>query len=419
LVAARAGVSAARASRHSAKAEAMPNAGLNVGGRIQGPKTTIRQPTGQIDLNDRPVTRESVLNPTHSFEPGVQGQQAVYSGGRITAQQRAARRGERAALARAESEAQRLVLDVTEAYLDTLEAQQQSGLAGAQRELNEERLQVAQVRLSAGTGILLEATQAEADLAQAVQREIEAQARQQQTGATLNSLIGRPVTAPLVLVDLPATQPGAPLLVSATAPPTPERLRQLGLERPEMQALREDVHRAEAEVAVARAASRPQFSLSSSYLRRIPETLFGAFSWSLGASLVQTLVDGGRARAGVEAAKAEQARRAAVLADTERRVEAEVESARVALEAAERRLAAEEKRVGAATLAASDAHLRLEAGTAAPIEVTEAQTVLTRAQTDAVTARFEAARARVRLAFAVGLAHPETIVAPTATPMEH
>jgi outer membrane protein TolC len=113
----------------------------------------------------------------------------------------------------------------------------------------------------------------------------------------------------------------------------------------------------------------------------------------------------------VEAAQAERARRVALLAVAERQADADVESARVGVDAAERRLAAEEKRVSAAAAAVDDARLRLAAGTAPPIEVTEAQTTLARAQTDATTARFEAARARVRLAFAAGQAYPEAIPA--------
>jgi outer membrane protein TolC len=315
------------------------------------------------------------------------------------------------ALARVENESQRLVLDVTEAYLAVLEARQRSAAANSMRTLNEERLQVARVRLTAGAGILLEETQAEWDLAQAVQNEIDADAGVRLAGARLNSLIGRPVGAPLVLAELPETSPRFVIPAAQTEPPSPERLRELGMERPDLRALREDVRRANAEVDAARSASRPQLGLSGSFFKRIPETLMGAFSWGLGITVVHSLLDGGRARAGVESARAERTRRAAVLTEAERGMELEVETARVTLEAAEKKLAAEERRVAAATGAAQLAAQRQLAGAAAPIEVTEAQTVLTRAQTDALSARFDAARARARLAFAVGQAYPETVIA--------
>lgn len=449
MAAARAGLSSAQAQRLSARAEGLPTAGLSVSGRGQRPVTTITQfsrvtpsaqppgsdpmPPGGIGLppgsDQMPpagpmgiplpdgsvlVPKDRPLNPSYAFEPGLSISQPIATGGRVSAQRRAAKHGEQAAIIRAESEAQRLVLDVTEAYLGVLEARRQAQLAGALRELNEERLRVTQVRQSAGTAIPLETSQVEADLAQSVQTEIDAQARVSQSGATLNSLIGRPAAAPLALVDLPetpVTQASYSLPAPRTPPPTPERLRELGLERPDLRALREDVQRADAQVDVARAARRPQITFNSNYLLRVPATIMGSFAWTLGGVLSQSLFDGGRTRAGIDAARAERARSAAVLANAERQADAEVESARVGVDAAERRLAAEEKRVAAAVTAVENARLRRRAGTAAPIEVTETETTLARAQTDAITARFEAARARVRLAFAVGQAYPDAVPA--------
>jgi outer membrane protein TolC len=141
----------------------------------------------------------------------------------------------------------------------------------------------------------------------------------------------------------------------------------------------------------------------------VPATFNGLFFWSLGASLVQSLFDGGRARAAVDQARAERARRAGVLEDAERQADEQVETARVALEAAEKRLDAEEKRIAAAEAGLDLARRRVRAGVAPPIEVTEAETTLTRAQTSALTARFDLANARVRLAFVAGLAYPESI----------
>jgi outer membrane protein TolC len=183
----------------------------------------------------------------------------------------------------------------------------------------------------------------------------------------------------------------------------------MGLERPDLRALREDVAQANAQVDQARAARRPQISLRGSTLFRIPETLLGGFAWSLGASILQSIFDGGRNRAKVEAARAERSRRAATLAQGERDMEAQVEQARLTLDAAEKRLAAEDRRVAAAVEALEIARVRLRAGTIAPFEVTEVQTSLVRAQTDAIAARFEVARARANLAFVTGVAYPESV----------
>jgi outer membrane protein len=418
---ARSAVANARGQKRGARAEAMPSLGASTGELFQR-------------TNERAGAR------SRQFEGNVDASVPLYTGGRVKAGKRAAGQAEQAALARLEAEAQRLVLDVTEAYLDALQARQETLLLGELRKLNQERLRVAQVRLAAGVGFPLDVSQTEADLAAAVQREIEAQARQRQLHATLNTLMGRPAAAPLTLAtDLspspsptrggeqaePASRaqpaevsppspfrgeaggevPGLPTLEAAT----PEQARALGLRRPDLRALRADAARAEAGVDSARAARRPLGSLSGNLVQRIPETFLGGFAWSLGSSLVQSLFDGGRSPAVVEQARAERARAGASLAEAERRADEQVEQARVALEAAEKRLAAEDRRVAAAREGLAVAEKRFRAETAARIEVTEAETVLTRAQTDALVARFEVSRSRVRLAYAAGIAYPETV----------
>ena len=52
----------------------------------------------------------------------------------------------------------------------------------------------------------------------------------------------------------------------------------------------------------------------------------------------------------------------------------------------------------------------MQAGTELAVELKEAETAAARAQSEAISARFEAARARIRLAYVVGVAHPESVV---------
>lgn len=402
---ARSGTTAARALIRSARAEGMPNVGADVSGRFQGPSVSLSRPGnlpgGVGSFPDGP------LQPNRALEPQVTATVPLYTGGRVSAGKRAARRAEQAALLREQAEAQALVLDVTSAYLDTLEAREQADLAAALRALNQERLQIARVKQRAGATIPLEVSQTEADLATSVQREIEAEARVGQAGARLNSLIGRPVRAALVLEAIPAV---ASPVADGTRPLSPEELMALGMERPDLKALREEVRRAEAQVDLARAQRRPLVNFRANFLKRIPETLLGGFAWSLGASLVQTLFDGGRSRAQVEAARAELGRSRATTDESARQVQQQVEQARLALEAAEQRLTAEEQRLATAREALSVAEVRKRAGAVPQLEVTEARTTLTRAETDLLTARFEAARARVQLAYVTGTAYPERIV---------
>jgi outer membrane protein TolC len=144
-------------------------------------------------------------------------------------------------------------------------------------------------------------------------------------------------------------------------------------------------------------------------LRRLPETLMGGFAWSLATTIAQTLFDGGRSRAQVEAARAERDRRGGTLKEAERLAEEQVEQSRVAVEAGEKRLASEEERIQAATDALSVARKRVAAGIAPELEVTEAEAVLARAKTAQARAHFALARARAQLAFSVGRAYPQTV----------
>lgn len=401
LEAARAGTAGARAQVRSAQAEGRPNLELDVNGRLQGPAVSLSLPDG----------RGGEFTPREVFEPSVSLTAPLFTGGRVSASKRAAKRGEQAALFREQAEAQRLVLDVTTAYLDTLEARELSDLTRTLRSLHQERLRVAKVRQKAGAAIPLEISQAEADLAVSVQREIEAEARTGQSGARLNALMGRPVRSPLHLEAISAigmnpakSDSGAPMRSL-----TPEELLALGMERPELKALREEVKRAEAQVDLVRAQRRPLVNFRSQYLRRLPETLLGGFAWSLGASLVQSLWDGGRSRARVEAARAALGRSQAGLTEEERQAQQEVEQTRLALEAAERRVEAEMRRITAALEALTVAEARERAGAAPRSEVTEVMTTLKRAETDLLTARFDAARARVDLAFVTGTVRPEQL----------
>jgi outer membrane protein TolC len=389
LAEARSGVALAQGQKRGARAEGRPSLSATAGESVQGPTRGLisrsRQFEGNLDLNV-----------------------PIDTNGRVRAGKRGAGHAEQAARARVDAEAQRLVLDVTEAYLDSLQARDEVGLVSELRRLNEERLRVARVRVASGIAQPLELSETEADLAQAVHREIEAGARVRQRTATLNTLIGRPAAAPLVLVELaPGSAPaGGAASVDGM---TPEQARSVGLQWPDLKALRAEVARAEAGVAGARAARRPALGLGGNLVERVPETFLGGFAWSLGLSLVQSIFDGGRTRARVEEARAERARAGAALAEAERLAEEQVEQARVALDAAEKRLAAEDQRVVAAGDSLDVARKQLAAGTVPALQVTEAETVLTRAKTDALTAHYEVSRSRARLAFAAGRAYPEIV----------
>jgi multidrug efflux system outer membrane protein len=397
LAIARSGTAGARAQKRGARAEGRPQVGIGGSGTAQGPAVSF--PGG------------GALTPGRIGQATADLSVPLYTGGRVKAGKKVASAAERAALAREDAEAQGLVLEVTQAYVSAMEAQEQTGLLATLRKLDEERLRIGNVRLAAGIAAPLEVSQAEADLAETRQLEIEAQAQLRQAGATLNTLMGRPAETALHLAPAPASATGALQLVaqSGTDSLTADQARSQSKERPDLRALREDVTGAEAGVDQARAARRPFVALGGNLLRRLPETLMGGFAWSLATTIAQTLFDGGRSRAQVEAERAERDRRGGNLQEAERLAEEQVEQARVAVEAGERRLTAEDERVEAATDAVRVAGSRVAAGIAPALEVTEAEAVLARAKTARTRARFALARSRAQLAFMVGRAYPQTV----------
>jgi outer membrane protein TolC len=100
---ARSGVALARGQKRGARAEGAPSVGLSAGESLQGPK------------------RRSI-RPGTQFDGSVDLSVPLDTNGRIKAGKRAAGHAERAALDRLDAEGQRLVLDVTEAYLVALQA---------------------------------------------------------------------------------------------------------------------------------------------------------------------------------------------------------------------------------------------------------------------------------------------------------
>ena len=395
LVIARSGTAGAKAQKRGARAEGRSQVTVGASGTAQGP--VVSYPGG------------GTLTPGRTGQATADLSVPLYTGGRVKAGKKAASAAERAALAREDAEAQGLVLEVTQAYVTAMEAQEQTGILATLRKLDEERLRIGKVRLEAGIAAPLEVSQAEADLAETRQLEIEAQAQFRQAGATLNTLMGRPAETTLNLAAVPAA--GAPQVVAQPVAETltADQARSQSKERPDLRALREDVTGAEAGVDQARAARRPFVALGGNLVRRLPETLLGGFAWSLATTIAQTLFDGGRSRAQVEAARAERDRRGGNLQEAERLAEELVEQARVAVEAGEKRLSAEDERVKAATDAATVAHHRVAAGIAPALEATEAEAVLARAKTDRARAHFALARARAQLAFTVGRAYPQTL----------
>jgi multidrug efflux system outer membrane protein len=226
----------------------------------------------------------------------------------------------------------------------------------------------------AGLAHTLEVEQARLQLAQ-VQAQLAQWRHLQQQSASMMTLLAGPLPA-----DLP---PGLPLDVLEASYAVPLNLSaDVLLLRPDIVAAEHRLRGAQASVAAARAAFFPRVSLTASagLAGSGLANLFQAGAWSFTPSLTLPIFDGGRAKAGMDLARA---REAAVVAQYERTVQsafrevADQLSARESLQA--QRLAADR------SLAAQQARLtvqrqRHDAGMTGLLEVLDAERELVSAE---------------------------------------
>ncbi len=405
LRAAGAAVTQAAANVREARSAGLPNAGLQVGGALQGPEAGIRLPNGQT----------ATFQPDQTAQAGISGQIPLDLNGRVRASTRAARRGEVAAAAARDAERQSLIRDVASAYLEALEADELGAVAVAQVSQAELRRRFTSVRLAAGTVTGLEALAAQTDVAGAREARTAADAAARQARGSLNTLLGRNPELPVQLERPPAAEPGASVLAAARAAVAAgpeESVRALRAvaeaERPDLRAATAQVAQARDNVRAARAGGRPGLALSWSYLMRRPATLLGGHFWSVGLSVLQSLFDGGKTAARVAAARAGVEQRQAQAESSRLQIANQVQNSWLQLRAAGERAVAAEAQEAQAAEAARQVGVSFDAGTRTTLDLATARTAWLNGHAAAVRARYEAARARIALAYATGAATTES-----------
>jgi outer membrane protein len=211
---------------------------------------------------------------------------------------------EELAAAQAQYESARLALtgQVSTAYYNLLRQEAllqiaQETLAAAQRQLSE-----AQRRRAAGDVPELDVTRAQVPVASAQAGLYQAQNAEAVARATLNSLIGRPLDAPLSVADVPPNE--------ITLPYTLEQARAQALQfLPDLRAAEATVRAEDAALRGARHWREPGLSLQAIDLRSGDRTAFSRED-TVQLSISLPLSDGGLGRARVREAQAalEQAR---------------------------------------------------------------------------------------------------------------
>ena len=399
---------------------------------------------------------------------GIDATYSLYSGGRVSATITQARANARAQAALTLQIEQNLVTNSATAYLDVLRQAQLLQVADNNLAVSRERRRVAIRRFQGGAAPRVDVLNADANLADAQQRRIQAVSDYAQSKASLNILRGVAPETPFRLVEAqdfaldqtlgtprvgapvapapptaifgqttplgqPLTDPNAPLTAPETGAPavpsvgiaapgtapastapveiaenTGQTLRALAeTARPVLEQNRAQIEAADQQINIAKAQKKPSIGLSLGGLLRNPVTFAGRFALTLAGSLAQNLFDSGRAKSQIAEARSLAAQQRDNLADQRLQVADQIERALLAFDAAQNRL----DTTGAAVVAAQGALRATQtgyaAGTRTQVDISDAQSVLLQAQTDAVNARFNVASARVNISAATGVLLPD------------
>jgi outer membrane protein TolC len=255
---------------------------------------------------------------------GLNFQQNVYAGGRISAQNTAADAQLRSANIELGAQRAQVSLDVTSAYYDAVLADQLVAIADSSLAQTEAVLAQTKVAKQVGNASEYELLRAQVTHDNQLPVAIQARANRQVAYLRLKQLLNMPLDDTLRLTSLieGPTGPALPALAASTAVDTAVS------DRAPVRELDESVRAQEAQVRIARAERIPSLAIVSSYQRlyfpvqAFPQLNSGVNNWTVGLSTSFPILDGGRikgdeliAQAGLEQARAqrEQTRQFAAL----------------------------------------------------------------------------------------------------------
>lgn len=308
---------------------------------------------------------------------------ALFTGGRVEAQTRAAERLEEIAEANVESEEAQARLDVTTAYFDAQLAAELVDIAEASLANAEETLRITSLRAREGA-------QADFDVLQArVTRDnqrpvlIRRQTQRELAFDRLRALLDLPEDQPLRLTT-PVTAAAARSAAADVDVTTRAFVRQARLR---LQAAEEQLDAAEAQ-KMPTLTAQSQYGLVAYSDNLLPD--LGGFrkNWTVGASLQLPLYAGGRITAEIESARADVAEAEAQLDQITELASLDASAATAEVRAARAAYEATEGTVEQATRGYELAQLRYAEGVSIPLEVQNARLLLEQARAN----RAQAAR---------------------------
>jgi outer membrane protein TolC len=308
---------------------------------------------------------------------------------------RATQETERASLFNAKDARELVVLAVGGSYLQTIATAARVESQRAQVANADAINRQAQVRKEAGTNARIDVTRSAVELQTEQQRLSSLEAELRKEKIALARLIGLPQDRELLFADPLALQP-APL------PDANAAVQEAFTRRADLRALEAAVKAAEMALSAARAERLPSASVNGNYgvLGPNPEKTHGAFAVTAGVSV--PIWQGGRLKGDILQAQAALDQRQAELTNERGKIEQDVRTALIEMEAASGQVHLAESSRNLAGETLTEARDRFGAGVATTVEVVQAQQQLASAESDYISSLFSYQLAKLTLARAMG-----------------
>jgi len=311
---------------------------------------------------------------------------------------RAAQSAERASGAEVENQGDLAATQAASAYLHALRAGGQYQARLADSALALDLLGIAQEQLRAGTGVALDVTRAQSQVATTQAALIAARADRDRAQLDLRRALNLPLDAPIRLADSLGTLPANEAL-----PDEASAVQRAIANRPDLRAATAQVEAARRQASAIKSERLPTLSGfvdQGNIGKTLGRYMLPTYDW--GVQLSVPIFDGFRREGRIEeqtavANEAEVRRR-----DLEAQAAADVRGALLDLHAAREQVAATQERVRLAEQELSQARERFRAGVAGNADVITASLSLNGARTAAVDALTAYQTARVSLARAQG-----------------
>ncbi|MNK70340.1 outer membrane channel protein [compost metagenome] len=285
----------------------------------------------------------------------------------------------------AASTAQQLRLDVTNAYYDLQDAEQQIRIAQISLSQAKSLLADAQAMQRGGEGTIFEVQRAEMRLLEAQQSEVEARGRQLISQRALVRQLGKPMLEGINRVDPVARGANWPLSLEASIARAQERRPEIHLTMAQL-----DLSEKKRQLALATYGIRTQLfananttsmmSVGNSALSLVSDGPGLGSTTTVGGRLSLSLFDGGSARAQADQAIHEAEAQRAELLSVQQAIRYEVEQAHVLLQVSESSMGFSDAALKKAQEALSAARQRLVAGVGTQTDLILAQNDLVQAE---------------------------------------